>query len=251
MQNEENFWKKEIPLDMAPSFVFKQFVISHEKSAFKLGTDSVVLGGWLPVKAYTRVLDIGAGCGIISLMVAQRLKLAHIWALELDELSFTDCTNNFSQSTWSSRLHAIHADAVSWSKNHSHERFDLIVSNPPYFINSLQNPDARKSAARHTHSLSMEAMADLVHQHLSADGYFAVVLPVTAFNYLSDQLNRVNIFAEEVCTISSFIHSPAIRTLGLFSLGEKIPDCHHQYLYKEDKSRSDWYAKISGDFYIK
>jgi tRNA1Val (adenine37-N6)-methyltransferase len=251
LQNEENFWKKEIPLNMAAPFVFKQFTITQEKSAFKLGTDSVVLGGWLPVKKYSRVLDVGAGCGIMSLMVAQRFELAHVLAVELDELSFTDCTNNFSQAPWNKRLEATHADVLDWSKKNPDERFDLIISNPPYFSNSLQNADTRKSTARHTQTLSFDSLVNLVNQHLAPGGYFAVILPVVEFETLNIKLNEENIFADEVVVISSFKHSTAIRKAGLFSFEKKITRVEDQYLYKEDKTRSDWYIKISNDFYVK
>lgn len=236
---------------MGLPFVFKQFALEQEKAAFKLGTDSVVLGSWLPAKSYKRVLDIGAGTGILSLMMAQRLEDAYISAVEFDEGAFEDCANNFAQSKWSNRLKITHMDIIEWSKACSSEKFDLIISNPPYFNNSLQNPDQRKSTARHSILLTSQLLVNLVKQHLSSSGSFAFILPTLEFDGMKDRLEKENINAINICSVSSFQNSEIIRKMGLFTFQKRELKQEQQYLYTEDKNRSDWYKEISKDFYIK
>ena len=251
MQNEDFFWKKEIPLGMSTSFVFKQFELEQGKAAFKLGTDSVLLGSWLPKGDYKRVLDIGAGTGILSLMLAQRFKEALVLALEIDKLSVEDCANNFSQSTWGKRLNIIEQDAIEWSKYNEDEKFDLMISNPPYFKNSLLNPDERKSTARHSGLLNTSTLADFAKRHLSINGCLAIILPVLEFDAMTDQLRDRNLFLQQICLVSSFQHSEIIRKMGVFSFINQTPLEETQYLYNSDKSRSNWYQGVSDDFYIK
>jgi len=251
MQNEDFFWKKEIPLSMSTSFVFKQFELEQGKAAFKLGTDSVLLGSWLPKGDYKRVLDIGAGTGILSLMLAQRFKEAVVLALEIDKLSVEDCANNFSQSTWGKRLNIIEQDAIEWSKYNEDEKFDLMISNPPYFKNSLLNPDERKSTARHSGLLNTSTLADFAKRHLSINGCLAIILPVLEFDEMTDQLRDRKLFLQHICLVSSFQDSEIIRKMGVFSFTNQTPLEETHYLYNSDKSRSNWYQGISDDFYIK
>ncbi len=236
---------------MGLPFVFKHFELEQEKAAFKLGTDSVVLGSWLPAKSYKRVLDIGAGTGVLSLMLAQRLEDAQILAVEFDVGSAEDCANNFAQSPWRDRLEIINNDVIEWSKVHSSEKFDLIISNPPYFNNSLQNPDQRKSTARHSILLTSQLLVEIVKQHLSLTGSFAFILPVQEFDEMRVRLEKENILAHHICSISSFENSEIIRKMGMFSFEKMELKLETQYLYTGDKNRSDWYNRISADFYIK
>ncbi len=236
---------------MASPFVFKQFALHQEKAAFKLGTDSVLLGSWLPDHCYKKVLDLGAGTGILSLMVAQRFQDAGILAIEIDPDSVVDCRHNFDQSKWKERLEMIENDLFDWSKNNGSAQFDLIITNPPYFTNSLKNPDARKSIARHTDSIRLNDLANVVQQHLVAGGFFGCILPVNEFQALCKALYAHNIFLNDCCKVSSFEHGEIIREMGLFSRDKKEGLSEQHFLYKEKDVRSDWYKVISKDFYLK
>ena len=147
------------------SFRFKQFFADDSRCAMKVGTDGVLLGAWAPVdnfksQADCRVLDIGTGCGLVALMLAQRLPMARITAIDIDSEAALQAADNFSRSPWSDRLDAVCSSAQAVSRSLSSlgniaGSFHLIVSNPPYFRNSLKNPDAARTLARHSDTLSM------------------------------------------------------------------------------------------------
>ena len=126
------------------SFRFKQFYVDDDRCAMKVGTDGVLLGCWCPTPHLTfdighlRILDIGTGSGLIALMLAQRCTDAHIDAIDIDAEAAAQAAENFASSPWSERLHAHHCSLQEWRPE---EKYHLIVSNPPYFQNSLKNPD--------------------------------------------------------------------------------------------------------------
>jgi len=236
---------------MSAPFEFKQFRLSQEKSAFKLGTDSVVLGSWLQGTNFQRVLDIGAGTGILGLMLAQRFIDCFVTAIELDNESVEDCVHNFENCAWSNRLDVINKNILEWSKENEDRKFDLIVSNPPYFVDSLKNPDERKSAARHTHSLGLDDLAGIAKNHLDENGLFCFILPVIQFDELTKMLDAEKIYPHSICTVSSYEKSMAIRKMGCFGFRKKEILMETHFLYNDDKTRSDWYKWIAADFYIK
>ncbi len=232
-------------------FIFKHFQLNQAKSAFKLGTDSVVLGCWIPILPYKTILDIGTGTGILSLMMAQRFEQALITSIEIDQASYIEATNNFTHSKWNNRLNCINDDIVEWGKNNADKKFDLIISNPPYFTDQLKNTDKRKMNARHTNSLNAASMREILHQHLSNSGYFVCILPNIEFDIWSYELNSVGVYLQQECSLSGFEDSEVIRKLGVFAKKKTSMYTEKQYLYNNDKSRSEWYKNISSDFYIK
>src|ERR1035437_6240212 len=132
-------------------FSFKKFTIYQDKSAFKVGTDSVLLGACSDVSGVTNILDIGSGTGLISIMLAQRCD-ATITAIESDHDSFIQSCENVDLVDWRNRIKIVNTDLQNFDPDN--EKFDLIVTNPPYFSDSLKNPDPRKSVARHNESLT-------------------------------------------------------------------------------------------------
>ena len=122
-------------------FDFKQFRVYHDRCAMKVGTDGVLLGAWAPTNQATRILDIGAGSGLISLMLAQRSK-ATIVGVELDEAAALQARENVEQSRFASRIEIVNADILHYT---SEAKFDLIVSNPPFFNDALECPAKKNS----------------------------------------------------------------------------------------------------------
>lgn len=160
---------------MASSFRFKQFSVLNEKSALKVGTDAVLLGAAMTLLPEDRkALDIGTGTGIIALMAAQRAPHLQIEAIDIDGPSAEEVASNFANSPWPDRLHARHCAlseyAAPW-------KFDLIFSNPPYYDNSLRNPDVRLSAARHSHSLALAEIFEFASAWLTEGGRLSLILP--------------------------------------------------------------------------
>lgn len=155
-------------------FHFKHFSLYHDRSTMKVGTDAVLLGAWAEVQPTDWVLDIGTGCGILPLMLAQK-GIAKVHAVDLDEASALEAAVNFQASQWSRQLFAFHADIRKFTMQCT---YDLIISNPPFFINSYKSDTDRKNQTRHTDtSLSFVELASVVKRLLKPDGRFVLVLP--------------------------------------------------------------------------
>lgn len=156
-----------------PYFSFKQFTVWHDKCAMKVGTDGVLLGAWTDVSNANSVLDIGTGTGLVALMIAQRCN-ADIFAIEIDNNAVIQATDNKNRSPWSKRISIIQGDFKTFESN---TKFDVIVSNPPYFSNSLLPPDIKRSTARHTNELSYYELIEGAAELLSPRGKFSLIIP--------------------------------------------------------------------------
>lgn len=165
-------------------FHFRHFSLMHHQSTMKVGTDAVLLAAWVDATDCSNVLDIGTGCGIIPLMLAQRYENIRIDALDIDEQSVIEASENFQRSRWHSRLKVIHADITAFSKANQ-SQFDLIVSNPPFFTSVFKTKHQRRNLARHTDTLSFEQLAFSARSLLREQGRFSLVLP-------SDQFDKWN-----------------------------------------------------------
>ncbi len=160
----------------ARPFHFKHFSLYHHRSTMKVGTDAILLGCWTEVKPSDVVLDIGTGCGLLPLMLSQK-GVAQVDAVDIDAASVGEATVNFKASQWRDQLKAICMDIVDFQTD---KKYDLIVSNPPFFNRFSKCDSERKSRARHNDmSLSYEMLCTVVSRLLKPDGRFAVVLPVS------------------------------------------------------------------------
>lgn len=169
-----------------PYFQFKQFTVWHDKCAMKVGTDGVLLGAWTSVHKARHILDIGTGTGLVALMLAQRCPAdTRIVALEINETAVEQAKENVNRSPWRERVEVVQADFMQYQ---SSDKFDVIVSNPPYFVDSLECPDHQRNAARHNGSLNYEELLKGVAGLLAEDGTFTVVIP-------SDMADRVKAIA--------------------------------------------------------
>ncbi len=157
-------------------FQFKKFTIQQDKAAMKVGTDGVLLGTWCSVEGKKNILDVGCGTGLISLMMAQRNVNAHIQAIEIDEDAAQQAYENASKTEWDHRIEVHHISFQDFVASEA-EKYDLIVSNPPFFTDSLKNDSLKKSMARHDESLSFSDLLSGVSEVLHKDGCFSVVLP--------------------------------------------------------------------------
>ena len=157
-----------------PYFSFKQFTVRHDRCAMKVGTDGVLLGAWIDLNSSRRILDIGTGTGLIALMLAQRCSDARIIAVDIDSAAVEQAQENIQASPWKNRVEVLQQDICTY---HPHGTFDTIVSNPPYFIDSLKCPDGQRSTARHTDTLDADRLIGKVSELLSPDGSFSIILP--------------------------------------------------------------------------
>lgn len=190
-----------------PYFQFKQFTVWHDKCAMKVGTDGVLLGAWASVRNAHRILDIGTGTGLVALMLAQRsLPDANIVALEIDEAAAGQARENVARSSWKERIEVVQVD---FKKYQSSDKFDVIVSNPPYFIDSLGCPDQQRNSARHNDSLTYEDLLAGVAGLLAEDGTFTIVIPADV--------------ADRVKMIASAKRMQAVRQLNVITKSGGIP----------------------------
>ena len=159
-------------------FKFKQFTVHQQRSAMKVGTDGVLIGAWASVRPADRaLLDIGTGTGLIALMLAQRNPKAEVVAVEIDTESAAQASENVAESPWSDRIKVERCAVQEFTPT---MKFDLIVSNPPYFVDSLKCPDESRNTARHTDTLSFAELMHTAERLLAPDGRLAVIVPAEA-----------------------------------------------------------------------
>ncbi len=231
-------------------FRMKHFSVVNDQAAMRVGTDGVLLGAWCPVPraGAARVLDVGTGCGLIALMVAQRCPAAKVTALEIDEAAAREAAANFAGSPWPDRLACIHGDFCQYG---SSEQYDLIVSNPPYFSNSLQAPGAARTTARHDTSLTLPALIGRAGKLLSSGGRIALITPVEQYEAVVEASTFNSLFVREIVDVISVEGKPAKRLMWL--LGHEPCTMVRTALVLEDREHNitPQYRELCKDFYLR
>lgn len=230
-------------------FNFKKFTINQDRASFKVGTDGVILGAYADVSDKKRILDIGCGTGLISIMLAQKSQ-AEIVSIEPDEESFNQACENVRSCSWSSRITVLKTDLQSFKP--LTEQFDLIVSNPPYFTDSLKNPDPRKSSARHNDSLTSKELLTEVAGLLESDGCFQVILPYIEGNILIAEAQEFGLYCNSILKIRPLPTSEIRRMIITFSRERK--PVTEKFLTIEHGKRHEFteeYINLTKDFYLK
>jgi len=235
-------------------FCFKQFAVHHERSSMHINTDSVVLGAWAKsdVQEPSRILDIGTGCGILALMMAQRFPGALIDAVDIDDESAGEATENALHSPWADRINVSRADFRSFVPA---APYDLIISNPPYFIQSMLPENKRRILARHSHpdSLSLKMLAEGVSRILAPQGVFAVILPeegATAFLEVARSLEKP-MFPHRITRVFTRPGKPALRMLIQTGNTQKLPIREDLTIYENHENQySAQYVRLVKDFYL-
>jgi len=203
----------------------------------KVGTDGVLLGAW--ATGGSRVLDVGTGTGIIALMLAQRYPQAQVTAIDIDEGAVCQALQNVAQSPFSDRVEVL-CESVQ-----GHDGFyDAIVSNPPFFIDSLNAPDRQRNIARHTETMTYAQLMQAAWRLLADGGELSVVVPFDYRRRMEDEATFVGFFPSRVCAVRTAIHKPAKRFLLAF---RKHPcPCEHTEMTLGDEA----YSQLTGDFYL-
>lgn len=232
-------------------FTFKQFHIDHSRCAMKVGTDGTLLGAWASLPdGEGAILDIGTGTGLIAIMAAQRAPEAHITAIDIDTDCVEQARDNVSATPWSDRIEVVGSPLQEFSPSHT---FDSIISNPPYFIDSLLSPDAARTTARHTTTLSFEDLVGGVLRLLAEDGTFSLILPPTEYSrFLSEA--RGKLFEKRRCEVWSTPESGVKRIIAELTKTPPQDLPLVSRLIIEDKGPmgySDEYKTLTRDFYLK
>lgn len=219
-------------------FHFKKFSLHHGNCIHKIGTDSMVLGTLVEVdKTPAKILDIGAGSGVLAFMMAQKFPRAEVYAIEPDVPSFSDLLLNVQSNEYSiSPLNQLLQDFKVTST------FDLVISNPPYFQTGYYNPDDRKSSARHSgKSLSLEELFSFAEDHLSAGGTFWMIGP-------SDiDLPQTSLYEITNCVLFNDNEQP-VRTIYAFS-NQPVTLKKSSLMIRNNGKYTDQYKKLTQDFH--
>lgn len=246
--------------DRQTHFRFKQFEMSNCRSAMKIGTDGVLLGAWAigtpPAKKpdeTLRIMDVGAGTGLIALMLAQRFPKATIIGVECDTDAAEEGTDNFAASPWRENLQMVLADFNNIALQSTPESFDAVVSNPPFFTNGAHAPDLQRLTARHEGSLNLESLTAGAARLLRSGGILSIVIPAEQRQRAEFAASMHRLHTTRICDVHTVASKPARRVLIDFIKGQQPTTVESTSLYIADAkgNKTDDYLKIVSPFYIK
>ena len=226
-------------------FQFKKFSIEQQKSAMKVGTDGVLLGSWTSCELKDFVLDIGCGTGLISLMIAQRNLDINIVGIDIDTLSCQEAQFNISNSNWSDRIKICN---IPLQRFKSVRKFDLIVSNPPFFPPSKL--DQARDIARHGNKLSFEELIKYTSRLLSKQGFFSTIIPVYYEDYFFQIAKKYGLFCNRACYIKGNQMVKTKRLMLEFSFTNSQATKEYLTIEKSRHTYTDRYIALCKDFYL-
>ena len=230
-------------------FRFKQFTVHQSNAAMRVNTDGVLLGAWANVSGANRILDIGTGTGIIGLMLAQRSSSAHIDAIEIDALSASDARNNVTLSPWAKRIDVINCSFQSFAQSVNHS-YDLIVSNPPYFNQSLKSPHVGRNISRHSESLPYSDLIEGVKRLLAPGGRFCGVFPYSEGNVFIAMAGAHGLYCTQKVNVQSRPGRKVLRVLLQLETQKRAVAESTLTIHNPDGSYSDEYKRLTEDLYL-
>lgn len=233
-------------------FQFKQFSIQQDYCAMKIGTDGVLLGAWTPINNNPfSILDIGAGTGVIALMLAQRSSAQQIDALEIDEDAYEQATDNFENSPWNDRLFCFHA-ALDEFIEEPEDKYDLIISNPPFYSEDYKSDNSQRDLARFQDAMPFEELIEATTLLLSKNGIFSVIIPFKEEEKFLDISKEQELFPIKITRVKGTPTTEIKRSLLAFSRNKIdnfpideliIETTRHQYTSE--------YLELTKDFYLR
>ena len=247
----------------SPYFRFKQFTVWHDRCAMKVGTDGVLLGAWagpgrpgeISGGSPQTVLDIGTGSGLVALMLAQRFPEAQVTGIDSDAEAAAQARENFAGSPWQQRLRAAHISLQEFCRGTAAtaaaRRFDLIVSNPPFYDTTLTSPDPLRTAARHTGGLTHEELLLLSAGLLSDTGVFSLIVPSESEKSILRLADRSRLHLHRLTRVYSKPSSRPRRILASFGrhpVSSPVEDT--LTLTGTDGIRSPEHIRLTRDFYL-
>jgi tRNA1Val (adenine37-N6)-methyltransferase len=235
------------------TFHFQQFSVIQGQSAMKVCTDAVLFGAMAPVYPGDRVLDIGAGTGVLSLMAAQ-LGAAHVTAVELTQQGFEEAHNNFNNSPWVNRLEAVHQDIQGFAGSAGYQ-YDLIISNPPFFENHSKTTNPLRKAARHNDQLPFADLIKSADHLLSSQGLFYLLLPVHAVEKFAAAALEASLYLIHQTDFRGYSHNEAkvsaltfSRTVAVFAISLlTIYESHRVYTKDSERYLSPFLMRFGKD----
>lgn len=227
------------------AFAFKLFIIEQNRCAMKVGTDGVLLGAW--AEGGEQILDVGTGTGVIAMMMAQRYPGAHVDAIDIDQDSAEQARENADGSPFGSRIDVY---ASSFQEFESAKTYDAIVSNPPFFMNSMRSENHKRNIARHADTLEFSELIERARHFLKPNGYFSVILPTETKNAVEQEAILQGFSLSRSLALRSKIGKSPFRYLLEFRLTPTFIKYESQILLTDSGERSEWYANLTADFYL-
>jgi tRNA1Val (adenine37-N6)-methyltransferase len=235
---------------MSSLFRFKQFSVDQTGCAMKINTDGVLLGAMANADNPLKILDIGTGTGVIALMLAQRFPNAQIDAVEIDEIAAKTASENFKNSPFADRLRVHPMGFEAFFEQNPDTKYDLIVSNPPFYINSLLSPKQAKSVAKHADGSFFTKLIAAVAVHLSAAGCCWLILPVQTAQLIREELNKALLNIAQQIDIKSFNSDDPHRELLCISLGKPVLTTRDFTIYESPNYYSETYRQLLQPFFL-
>ncbi|MDQ8003190.1 MAG: methyltransferase [Pedobacter sp.] len=228
-------------------FRFKQFEVDQSNCAMKINTDGVLLGAMTKHENPKRILDIGTGTGVIALMLAQRFPTAQVHAVEIDEQASATAARNFENSVFSKRLTN---NNISIEQYNNPEKFDLIVTNPPFFVNDYKNAEPKKEMARHASHTFFAELIKKVGELLSENACFWFVLPIKQAEEVVGRGEELGLFTQKVIKLHSDVSKPEFRRIVCLGR-EKIEVVEEDFMiYESEKKYTKAYELLLKDFFL-
>lgn len=230
---------------MSSGFTFKRFTVSHAKCAMKVGTDGVLLGAW--ARGGRRILDVGTGSGLVALMMAQRFAEAEVTAIDIEPGACLQARENVAASPFAGRISVVEAALQSFQGG----GYDAIVCNPPFYAGTLASKTAARTMARSAETLPFADLFRHAARLLADDGVFSVVIPAAFRREFDAEAAFSGLHPLRVCNVKTVPHKAASRCLLAYckrpaDAVEEAEEC----LNNADMTRSEWYSRLTGEFYL-
>lgn len=230
-------------------FKFKQFDVDQSGCAMKINTDGVLLGALADADHPRTILDIGTGTGVIALMLAQRFTNAKIDAVEIDQSAAETARRNFQNSSFADRLAIYSLGFAEFFEQYPDKKYDLIVSNPPFYINSLKSPEAKKELAKHADRNFFSDLISYSSRHLKVKGVMCLILPFDTITLVKELAVKNGLFVEKATAILSYQDSDPHREVVILSpdAGQSTND--RFVIYESPKIYTEQYREVLKDFF--
>ncbi|XWK89879.1 MAG: methyltransferase [Phormidium sp.] len=232
-----------------PYFRFKKFTVFHDRCAMKVGTDGVLLGAWANITNSQQILDIGTGTGLIALMLAQR-SIAQIDAVEIDSEACNQARENIKNSPWSTRIQIYHNSLQNYAIN-CPKRYDLLISNPPFFTNASKAAIKARTIARHSDYLEQIDILQIAEKLLCEDGRLAIIYPTEQAQTFQEKAETFGFYCQRKLYVKSTLESPIKRIL--LEMGKNELEYQESTLVIETArhSYSAEFVALIKEFYLK
>ena len=232
-------------------FQFKQFRIIQERSAMKVGMDGVLLGAWADPSGAKKILDIGTGTGLIAIMMAQKNNLAQIDAIEIDPEAFPEAVLNVQQSPWNGRIQ-IDLSSFQEFAERTDQKYNLIVSNPPFFTNGVKAPIENRAQARHSDSLPLDILISGAAGLLNENGRIALILPVESLQEVKQLSVSNRLYISRLCRVKpNPIKSDFRILIELTNFECPFQESELMIEFEKHHEYTPDYKELTKDFYLK